>query len=211
MAPEEATKAMGKQAAPLFSAPGFYFAKTALESEAAANALRSLGFKHADTTLLFSKPVVKGNPASFVRDAWPADEDGVGRVARESFSFSRFHRDPFIPVETANRLKEAWARNFFTGKRGDQMIVAEQDRKITGFLQLLKNQKTLTVDLIAVHPAKRSRGMAAAMIRYAENSNPNFEFIQAGTQEANPPSIALYEKLGFEMISQELVFHKHTP
>jgi ribosomal protein S18 acetylase RimI-like enzyme len=131
-------------------------------------------------------------------------------LARRSFIYSRFHLDKAIPRETADTLKAEWVGNYFTGKRGDQMVVALVDGTIVGFLQLLYGRdKTVTIDLISVDASQRRKGIASDMIAYAEAECGDFKQIRVGTQIANVPSIRLYEKIGFRVTGAQYVFHYH--
>ena len=101
--------------------------------------------------------------------------------------------------------------NFFLGKRGEWMVVIEENNKIKGFLQLIyKNKNTIVIDLIAIDKKSRGKGLAKEMISYAfKNCLKKNGTIEVGTQIANTPSIKLYSKLGFNMNYASYVLHKH--
>ena len=193
-------------------APSFVTAKIAADKPADLELLQRAGFKIIETSVLYDKAISKEpltRQAILTRFAAAEDEEAAVALGASCIEYSRFHCDPKIDKTTANKLKGEWVRNYFSGTRGDQMVLAVSEEKIVGFLQLIKKDKALIIDLIAVERSFRGKGAASAMIRFAEVSNPGFERIQAGTQEANVASTALYEKLGFKRISSELVFHKH--
>lgn len=181
------------------------------------------GFKLIGTNVTFSK---SRNPDTLPRSwdtemkiclAKAEDEESSIRVARMSFMFGRFHLDPTIDQKMADKVKAEWVRNYFKGKRGDQMVVALQGKEVIGFLQLLKRPKKLIyddckdliIDQIAVLPSERRKGIAVSMIRYAEQINEDCDRIVVGTQISNIPSIRLYEKLGFQLTESKYVFHYH--
>jgi len=130
-------------------------------------------------------------------------------LERNNFKYSRFHLDPAIEDRVSNEIKAQWARNYFRGDRGNQMVVSEKDGQVTGFLQLLYNADTLIIDLIAVSKENRNKNIASEMINFAENKLEGFTKIRVGTQAANIPSIGLYEKLGFSINYMKYVFHYH--
>ena len=175
--------------------------------------LERLGFHLVDTNVVFKKAAC--NHAEFfgrchLRFAKPQDEEEVVHLAQRAFVYSRFHLDLNIGKDTADEIKSQWAKNFFHQQRGDQMIVAVMDERIVGFMQLLYGKdKILTIDLIGVDENHRRQGIARDMISYSEMNCPGFEFIRAGTQVANAPSIALYEKMGFRLEYSQYVFHYH--
>jgi ribosomal protein S18 acetylase RimI-like enzyme len=196
-----------------FSPPGgqaFVDAKVAVGDAPASAALQAQGFRVVDTNLQFLRPagVLAPGPAQ-VRLAQPTDEKGVRSLAATAFLFDRFHQDPAIGSLVASRLKEEWAGNYFAGKRGDRMVVAEDAAGLCGFLQLLRSPDGDTViDLVAVSERSRGRGVARSMIALATRA-PDTGAIRVGTQIANLPSLGLYQALGFRLNSAAYVLHLH--
>jgi nucleoside-diphosphate-sugar epimerase/ribosomal protein S18 acetylase RimI-like enzyme len=192
----------------------FMTAKVPVEETAAAEFLGEHGFHLIDTNLRFEKRAE--TPSAIAGDcqlrfAEPTDRDAVVDLARRSFVFTRFHQDRLIPRSVAEEIKAQWADNYFSGQRGDRLVVAELDRKIVAFaLLLVPPGAPVTIDLIAVEEADRRRGIAAEIIAFIES-----EFapatIAVGTQVANLPSVRLYEKLGFRLAGAQYVFHFHNP
>jgi ribosomal protein S18 acetylase RimI-like enzyme len=131
-------------------------------------------------------------------------------VARKNFVYSRFHLDRAVPNVLADKIKAEWVGNYFLGKRGDEMVVALVDERVVGFLQLLRRNENLIIDLIAVDASQRRKGIARDMIAYAESQYDDCSHIVVGTQVANIPSIRLYEKIGFRLRSSKYVFHYHN-
>jgi ribosomal protein S18 acetylase RimI-like enzyme len=149
-----------------------------------------------------------------VRFAAPSDCDAVARIAGSSFPYSRFHLDPLIASDVANTIKSEWARSYFSGGRGDGMVVAEWEGNVVGFAQLLwQTGDRLVVDLIGVDPTYRGQGVGRSLIAYAckcgtgDGHRPGT--IQAGTQVANISSIRFYESMGFCLIGATYVLHHH--
>ena len=196
-----------------FTAPdgrAFVDAKVAADDTAALLRLQDVGFAVMDTNVQFTRPAgALPQGTSPVRAAAARDEAAVRALAAEAFVYDRFHRDPAVGYKAASRLKAEWAGNYFAGKRGDRMIVAEDDTGLCGFLQLLRAKDGGTViDLVAVAERSRGKGAARAMIALAANT-PDTGALRVGTQIANLPSIALYESLGFQRISASHVLHLH--
>ncbi len=191
----------------------FIDAKVSTSAVATAQRLESLGFRIVDTRLGFDKPLLKSTTEiSGVRFARDDERAAIERIAADCVVYSRFHLDPSIDPAAAARVKAQWAGNFFVGKRGDHMVVAEFEGSATGFLQLIAGaEKTLIIDLIAVTPPVRGRGLASAMIRFAERELAGFERVFVGTQASNAPSVRLYEKLGFCLCESQYVLHFHGP
>lgn len=189
----------------------FVDTKVVVDDTATLLRLQAVGFAVMDTNIqLIRLAGPMPQDAARVRAAAAADEAAVRVLAAEAFVFDRFHRDPAIGHDAASRLKAEWAGNYFAGKRGDRMIVAEDDAGIAGFLQLLRSQDGGTViDLVAVAERSRGKGLGRAMIALAANA-PDTGAMKVGTQIANPRSIALYQTLGFHMTSASYVLHLHS-
>lgn len=196
-------------------APAFVTAKVPAHRADDAVALQAIGFRVVDTALTFAAEVTEaagGEPC--VRPAQRRDEAAVAAIAATVFRYSRFHLDPGISRETANRIKEAWARNYFAGARGDGMVVAEaEDGAVVGFTQLLRGADgAVVIDLIAVAETATRRGFARAMIGHAARHGLDGRRparLLVGTQAANIASCRLYESLGFRLMSSTFVLHHH--
>ena len=179
--------------------------------------MQSLGFRVIDCNIYLTKKnipvqILKKVNDDEVRWADKDDEDSVRCVARQSFQQNRFHRDFKIPNDIADSIKEKWAGNYFSGSRGDHMVVAEKNSKIVAFLLLVSNQKaSLSIDLIAVLPEYQGMGIATKMIAFSLNNfNSSITEISVGTSIGNQSAISLYQKLGFKMVSSKYILHLHT-
>ena len=193
--------------------PVFMFAKISTGALEAAAILRELGFRAIDTQVTLEK-TVSGNRDYIgkctLRWANSGDEEAVAQLAKHNATTSRFHLDPAIPKQTADRVKEEWVRNYFRGHRGSRIAFAQVDRKPSGFLQLIHGSDGLMIiDLIATDGSERRKGIASDMIAFCENEGRGFSRIRVGTQGSNIPSVQLYEKLGFKGTSAEYIFHYH--
>jgi len=174
--------------------------------------LQKLGFYTVDINIQFSlsKKITFSNDLN-LRFAKSSDELEVRALAKKAFIHSRFYKDPKIPNKVACKIKEEWAGNFFLGKRGNWMVVVEENSKIAGFLQLIKkNKNTIVIDLIAIDEKSRGKGFAKKMISFAyANCLKQNRTLEVGTQITNTPSIKLYSKLSFHMFSASYVLHMH--
>lgn len=195
--------------------PFFVFCKVSPLKGEYVQLLENLSFHLTDTNITLEKDIsrqLKKDITYNIRFAKPEDEERTVDLAAHSFEYSRFHLDSRIPLETANRVKGEWVRNFFHGKRGDSMVLASFGGEIFGFLQLMHQQDgVLVIDLIAVDGNHLRKGIASAMIAFAESHYENFRKIRVGTQGANIPSLRCYEYIGFRTISANYVFHYHYP
>jgi GNAT superfamily N-acetyltransferase len=190
----------------------FVDAKIATDDIPSIRALLQHSFLLTDTKLRFScrRDVIPTCDLSAVGFAIPGMIEVVGAIAEESFVFDRFHCDPAIPHGVAGAIKRDWARNYFSGNRGEWMVVALEESNPVGFLQLLHSSADeLIIDLIAVDGRHRGKGLARAMISFASRECGVSGPVIVGTQVTNIPSVRLYEGLGFRLDATQYVFHHH--
>ena len=195
----------------------FVDARAAVHDIAACHRLQEAGFHLNDTNVQFDRglsgiwPQNKKKPETVVRFASSDDQSAVEDIAASCFTFSRFHLDPLVGRDQANEIKRRWAGNFFSGKRGRWMVVAERGGKVVAFLQLLSNDDAIIIDLIGVAPEHQRRGAGTGMIAFAARECAPATRMVVGTQIANTPSLRAYEGLGFRICSASHVFHYHGP
>jgi ribosomal protein S18 acetylase RimI-like enzyme len=147
--------------------------------------------------------------------AQPEHREPVVEIASASFRYSRFHLDPEVPQELANRIKADWISSYFAGTRGEHLLVALADGHPAGFLAVIGGEedgRTLrTIDLIAVAPSAQGRGLARALTAaFVAESAVVADEVRVGTQAANVPATRLYESLGFALVRAQYVLHRHV-
>lgn len=177
-----------------------------------ASGITAAGFKQIETYLTFSHDLradLPPRPAS-IRPARESDADALRKIGRESFQYSRFHMDPEIPKAAANRSREEWVVNGLRG-RADEVLVAEVDGKVAGFVVCKSAGKTVSaLDLIAVDKMFQGRGIGYDLtIGFLHHAQSRGRSGQVGTQDVNIASVKLYEKAGFKLTKMTLTFHKH--
>lgn len=194
-------------------AGAFIYAKLPTTDHHAISALEARGFHLVDTNVVFEKQLA-GCAAALslceIRSALPEDEQAVVALARNGFSFSRFHLDPHVQNNVADRIKAQWLENYFNGRRGDELLLAEADGCIAGFnLLLIDDGGVVVIDLIAVEKRFQRRGIGKALIGAAEGWRPDADLLRVGTQIANVGSCRLYENCGMHLADASYVFHYH--
>lgn len=181
------------------------------EDRASALALQEAGFRVIECLLTLGRSI-KNEAASFstrIRLSRASDADAVETIASSVFRFDRFHADPLIPDEAADRLKGAWARNSVNG-RADAVFIAEEEGNIIGFNACLLRGETAIIDLLGVAKERQGRGigrdLVAASLSYFSGKASR---IIVGTQSANLSSLALYQGVGFQIETSSLTLHAH--
>jgi ribosomal protein S18 acetylase RimI-like enzyme len=192
------------------SGSGFFQARVPTGDVARVGSLEHIGFRTVDVSVTYRRdpglPLPKRSVR--VRDARPADRPAVTAIAGRDYTVSRFHLDPDIADDVARSIKREWAGNYFTGARGDRMLVAEHDGDVAGFQLVLDTPEAAVIDLIAVAAPARGRGIGSALVCGLAESSPDRP-VQAGTQVANLPALRLYERLGFTVARTDYVLHRH--
>ncbi|MHC4416731.1 MAG: GNAT family N-acetyltransferase [Planctomycetota bacterium] len=197
------------------AAPAMVYAKVPPRAVGLGHALERAGFRLVDTNVTLERgrlaPARRGRDLA-IRPARPEDERPVVSLARRSFRSSRFHLDPAIGDEIANEIKAQWVGNYFRGKRGNALVVAEVEKEIAGFLLALEAPDgAVVVDLVATDEEHRGRGIAGDMTRLAQEQFLDASRLRVGTQIANGPALRAYERLGFAVAGAAYVFHLHLP
>jgi ribosomal protein S18 acetylase RimI-like enzyme len=144
-----------------------------------------------------------------IRLANSLDKKKILDIAENSFTKSRFFKDKEIERKLARQIKRNWVLNFFKKKRGKYLIVSESNKKVVGFLLILKNKNDYIVDLIAVKKNYQNLGFGTKMIEFLENIvlKRNKVKIYVSTQSNNKDSIKLYIKNKFKVKYRKYVYH----
>lgn len=190
----------------------FICAKTPVEDLASARRLNDLGFNKIEKLVTLERaPSPMAHATGSARFAREQDVDDVTALAGRAFQLDRFRSDSELGPAIASRLKQEWAANFFSGKRGDWMVVTENQDRVIGFLLLFRDTNGLIViDLIACADEHRGKGLARDMIRFAAKQCAGDRLgFKVGTQQTNTPALKLYESLGFHRTLEKYTFHKH--
>lgn len=79
------------------------------------------------------------------------------------------------------------------------VFVLTVDENIAGVLVLIKQERNLLLDNVAVHPDYQSRGFGRRLITFAEEKakSAGFDRITLYTNEQMTENIEIYKKLGF--------------
>jgi len=155
------------------------------------------------------KKKIKNNYFKNIRFANNLDKKQILDIAEHSFINSRFFKDKNIKKKIARKIKRNWVLNFFRKKRGEYLIICERNKKVLGFLLIIKNKNDYIIDLIAVKKNYQNLGFGTKMIKFLENIvlNRNKVKIYASTQSNNKDSIKLYINNKFKVKYRKYVYH----
>ncbi len=192
----------------------FYYAKVPVTAVSQVGTLTSAGFRVIDVNVTFEREPedVSSNKNIVVRDVQPEDEVEVLNIAESSFVFSRFHLDPFVSRELADKIKREWIANYIHKQRGERLLVAEINGKPVGFLAILvTNEKIGVIDLIGVDKNMQAQGIGKRLVQFHINDAAGkYSRLLVGTQIANIPSMRLYQTCGYKISNSTFVLHAHV-
>lgn len=190
-------------------APAFYQSKVEAIDVTAVKELGRGGMSVVDTNVTLARPPTRSvTPEFSVVEAEAEDRDEVLEIAERDYRVSRFHMDPDIPAEVANRIKRDWAAAYLDRERGDRLLVVRRNGRLAGFLAILASGRTRVIDLIAVRDPERGAGVGTALVvELLADPGGDCESVEVGTQAANTNALRFYETLGFRAVRTQYVLH----
>jgi ribosomal protein S18 acetylase RimI-like enzyme len=171
-------------------------------------ALTEAGFRRIETLVTFERATGSQPPSAIlVRPAQSADWLQAIELARGAFRYDRYHADPLVPDEAADRLKAAWVANALAG-RAEAVLLAHWQGRVAGFATLLATAEAGIIDLIATAPWAQRMGIgralvAAALAHYAGRR----PVLRVSTQADNLASQRLYCGSGFAEVARQATYH----
>jgi GNAT superfamily N-acetyltransferase len=196
--------------------PGFYTVRVGSENIAALKTWLRAGFRLVDVAVTMER---RPDPASIartcrVRPLAAGDLPSLRSWAGDAFACSRFHLDPGFDLRLAARVKRAWVEEILAGRRADRVWVGVLRGRVSGFLarRIVRENRCRVgvLDLMAVRPTDRGRGIGAALIHsFVRHSAVDCDLLRVGTQAANSLSLRLYDRCGFVVTATHFVMHSH--
>ena len=146
------------------------------------------------------------------REAKKKDIPQLKKICLEDTSNSRFFNDLSLPSNFRKTYRAKWLLNFFKKKRGDILIVAYKNKKVMGFILMLKKSFGLQIDLIVSSKNYQNKKVGTSLINYVNNNFlKNNDIIKTGTQLDNINANRIYKKLGFiKNKNTSYIYHIHS-
>lgn len=122
---------------------------------------------------------------------------------------SRFNNDPYFPHDIFLKLYKTWIDKSIEGFMADYFLCCKSDNgDILGFITIKKKTNYLSVGLFATSIKYRRRGIGMSLLEAAKHIAFTLHLpLEVVTQSDNNEACHCYEKVGFEKISQSLVYH----
>lgn len=126
------------------------------------------------------------------------DYEEVVKITEKSFKLDRFSLDDRLPQSLQSKVKISWIGANLRQERNTKTFVSRsEDGKIQGFSSLLLSKNLISIDLIAVGPEFRNKGIASALVRVSQEFAHSRSLpLEVGTQQTNPAN-RIYRKNGF--------------
>jgi len=189
----------------------------------AANALLRNGFTLVGTKAMLRNPLrisaeVPG-PFGRIRPFRAADMDSVRELASSAAEVGRFANDYRFDKCRVRRMYEHWALEQ-CANHGDQVLVAEVDGKVAGFLAFtvglplygapdVANLRPGVVTLVVVDRLYRGQGLGHALLAHgaAQMRRSGARVAYATTAFGNAGSLAAFQSAGFRVLTGHWEFH----
>lgn len=185
-----------------------------VEQDKVFNSLVRNNFYYIHTLLTFGlqgdkfESLNKNNTNGLIiRVAKQNDAEAIAQLAQKSFSFSRFHLDPFLDNQKANKLLFNSARNSVLYGFVDVMFVAEKKGDIVGYYSAKKkhiNELNLTIGdavISAVDSNFQGLGIFTSLDTYLLNwFAENVNIAEMGTYLINHPVHKTWIKKGLHLV-----------
>lgn len=167
------------------------------------HALERAGFCLIDVIIEYAKPLSPSKNLSsrdVLRLASPEDVPKIADLAVSTFKMSRFHNDPLLSIEVAERVHREWVKNACIGVAADAVWVVGPESKVSGFVSCKIKDKVGTIDLVAVAREHAGQGMGQSLVALAERwfISQGCVEVRVQTQANNFAAMALYTSCEFK-------------
>lgn len=130
-------------------------------------------------------------------------------LARAAGLFSRFKIDDRLSHKF-NELYDLWLLNSVNQSIADKVFIYKDvDNSIAAFLTASIKNQTGTIGLIATKENQRGKGIGQKLINHLHDwyLTKKINYSTVVTQKKNIGACHFYEKIGFKLIKEELVYH----
>ncbi len=129
-------------------------------------------------------------------------------IAKESFEYSRFFNDPFLPQEQARNIYVHWTDCAFN-KEDRYFVTCVRGGTIAGYLIFSIEESVGVIEIIAVDRAYQGQGVGRSLIASLDSllGSLGIENVRVGTQIENSAAISFYASLGFRYDNCKSIYH----
>lgn len=172
--------------------------------------LFSRGWREIEQLVTYERPPASDGYVPGVRNMEYWEGPAIRGIASISFSDDRLHRDPQVDDDLADRFKVECVEKAlaYRALSGESWILTYGQPLTLGFLIFRPDKNVSVLDLMAVLPAERCKGIGTWLVASFLYASQEFRVCRAGTQVHNVGACHLYESLGFREVKRERTFHK---
>ena len=183
----------------MLASSGFYPVETALALEMDLASVRT--------------PAAVGRAPVQLRRATDPDLDRLCRIAATGFWADRFHLDPNLSDDAANRRYVRWLQRAY--EDGETLFTYERadTGRVIGFYLVRPVTEALAdLTLVALDPAEVGRGLGSVLYRLVLDECAAMGFLRAQTRTVahNLPALNILTALGFAVTSARIGMHWHS-
>jgi GNAT superfamily N-acetyltransferase len=184
-----------------------------------AQLMEGRGYSLMDTLIYYTRrlaatPIAEFSSGVTIRPVQPEEADAVARLTAAVFRNYRghYHADTRLDPADSDEVYTSWAyRSVMSRQVADQVLVAEREGQIVGFIAVRMNSKIEGEGaLYGVDPAIQGHGIGRNLIigalRWLEARQA--EKMVISTQITNISSQKVWVRLGFEPMHAQYTFHK---
>ncbi len=183
------------------------------------NELEENGFLLKDIQLTYkyevNEPVPYKLPEDLIiREANLSDKKALYDIAINSFQkYGHYAADPKLDSDKCKEIYGDWIVRSFEKKVADNILVAEVNGKVAGFLShkiYVNNFKYAAGGIGAVDPTYRNKDIFKAITISGLNwaSENNCDWVEHNVLITNYPVNRSFSKLGFKISNSFITFHK---
>ncbi len=181
--------------------------------------LEELGFRLMDTLVYYRRdlqrmPLPEAQDAALIRPVQNGEEAAVRAIAAQSFQgyFGHYHADPRLDQAACDAAYISWAeRSCVDRSVADEVLVAELDGQLVGFLTLRRNTaEQAEIVLNGVLPSVQKRGIYRDLVVHALRQALAWQAHEliVSTQIVNLAAQKVWVRVGFEPSRFYYTFHK---
>jgi dTDP-4-amino-4,6-dideoxy-D-galactose acyltransferase len=180
-----------------------------------ARSAGAAGYREVDMRVTLERtrsrplPRLSTAAAPTLRDAQPADREGLCAIARTSHRATRFYFDGNFPAGLCDALYERWIMSCVEDSE-HEVLVAEAGSGPAGYAATRLRSDIGQIVLFAVSESARGSGVGGELLggalRRLEAEGARTTFVV--TQARNAAALRLYERFGFRVSSTEVWLHK---
>lgn len=176
----------------------------------ALHAALAAGFRPYDIRVELSRSLNDVKPLTLpVREAGPADESALERIASQRFGETRFFADPHFPRERCRELYVRWLRRGLTTAPSRRTLTVGEAE---GFVVCRFDRAAGrgTIELFAVSSDEERHELGATLVRAAgrEFAAAGLERAEVATQARNLSAQRLYQRDGYGTVSVATWLHR---